>query len=196
MIIPHTTKETSQYLYNKALAVAHRMGITNCPWCGYEYYRSYDDEYSTRNYDIWFEAPWLKEIILRSPMNKIDSVIAVSKCPKCGELSWVHKELEKLVELFDPADYNYENRNMNIVKNLDAQKLRDEMTRRFIENINEFQNSICLKCKHFKGIKNSYYGFWKIEVYCDRSGEIKSTRVNWFQTPEDCNDYEKKEKND
>jgi len=73
----------------------HRLGRTFCPHC--DYYGIVKTGLGDLESRIPFMLPpYLHQIIVNNEIGKIDKCIAISSCPKCGEYSWEHIDLEDL----------------------------------------------------------------------------------------------------
>jgi len=73
----------------------HRDGVWCCPHCDWK-----DDR---RQMDKWYDKHHLEELIFGSHWGKLTGFIAVSLCPSCGELSWLHED-------YDMAQLYFHNR--------------------------------------------------------------------------------------
>ena len=124
MAVPHVSGDDSQYLRKKNVDVLHRKGLTDCPWCGYEFADT--ERHGMRKYNIWYENPWIKEVILNNSYYKVGCVVIVSKCPECMKLSWLHRQLDSMAELFEKNGLRYEgSEKLREPLNIDA--IRQEM---------------------------------------------------------------------
>lgn len=174
--------------------VIHRVGLTDCPWCGYEVY---EEEDRMDKYDIWFRLPHIKKVILNNSYYKVGHCVVVSGCPKCRKLSWVHRTFDAMTRLFEDdswieKDPERKERRDLLRKPLDIDKIRAEVHRRGMEAINEVLSAICLKCIYFKGLVKTYDSFWVQRFMCGRDDEERERGISHFQEPDDCNAYEEK----
>lgn len=84
-----------QSLLSKGEDAFHRKGRTFCPHC--DYYGTIKTGLGDIHSKIPFMLPpYLHQIIVNNEIGKIDSCIAISSCPKCGEYSWEHIGLDSL----------------------------------------------------------------------------------------------------
>lgn len=188
--VPHVSGEDSEYLRRGKrldVDVAHRQGLTSCPWCGYE--AAETKEHSMERYDIWYELPWIVEVVLNNTYYKVACAVVVSRCPECTKLSWLHRHLDKMAEMFEKRGYSYEgNEKLREPLNIDA--IRQEMHSRGMRSVNEMLSAICHKCKHFKGLQKHYDTFWYHEFVCGRDGEDRVRTISHFRELDDCNAYD------
>lgn len=103
----------------------HRGAIVVCPHCNVNI-----------GHDSWFKTGIIKEIMLQSEHNKSNTAIVTSECPKCFELSWIHKKLKALA-----AELSKSGLELLAGKVLEEVKYRKE-------RVKDMQkNSICMKCQ-------------------------------------------------
>jgi len=73
----------------------HRTGRTFCPHC--DYYGKIKTGLGDLPSKIPFMLPpFLHQVIVNNEIGRIDSCIVISSCPKCGEYSWEHIDLDDL----------------------------------------------------------------------------------------------------
>lgn len=72
-------EETSPLLDS---GIQHRASVFSCPNCGFG---------DKDNYGFWLQKPCVFQIIKQD-----EFYIVISKCPKCGNLSWVHSSNKNL----------------------------------------------------------------------------------------------------
>lgn len=191
MTVPHVSGDDSQYLRKENIAIAHRQGLTDCPWCGFE--AAEPDKHSMEQYDVWYKLPWIKEVVLNGTYYKRGCCVVVSSCPKCGKLSWLHRELDGMSDLFFPDSYDKGERTSLLTKPLNKEAIWGEVHKRGMENVKEMLSAICHKCEHFRGIKKTYDTFWSYEMICARDEKEKERVIRWFQKPDDCNAFHSSE---
>ena len=187
MTVPHVSGDESQYLRKDDVGVYHRRGLTDCPWCGYEFVES--KKHSMEKYNIWYENPWIKEVVLNNTYYKVGCVVVVSKCPECMKLSWLHRHLDTMAEMFDEKSLRHEG-SEKLRKPLNIDAIRQEMHNRGMKSVNEMLSAICHKCTHFKGILKHYDTFWYHKFICGRENEERERSIHWFQNPDDCDAYQ------
>jgi len=188
MIVPHVSGDNSQYLRKDDVKVYHRQGLTDCPWCGFES-ADPEDTHSMEEYDIWFRTPQIKEVVLNNTYYKMGCCVIVSSCPKCKKLSWVHRKLDTMSELFFHHSWQDENRVKALSEPLDKNAIWGEMHRRGMESVQEMFSAICHNCVHFRGIIKTFDSFWYHKMVCARDGRERERSIGHFQKPDDCNAF-------
>ena len=66
----------------------HRAGIRYCPHCKFE-----GDDH------VWYYEENVIEVAFNHPWRCRNGCIVISSCPKCKELSWIHYEIDFLIEV-------------------------------------------------------------------------------------------------
>lgn len=195
MTVPHVSGDDSKYLRRGKkldVSVSHRQGLTDCPWCGFE--ATETKKHSMERYNIWYEKPWIVEVILNNTYYKVGCVVVVSRCPECAKLSWLHRKLDSMVDMFEKRSLGFEEKDeLRDPLNIDA--LRKEMHNRGMRSVKEVLSAICHNCIHFKGILKHYDVFWYHQFTCGRDNEDRIRTISHFQEKDNCNAYEVKVKN-
>ena len=115
--------------------ILHRAGITSCPHCGF--ISSRGD--IARSCDVWAEKA--KTLVLDTVHGKHGSVAVVSECPECFELSWVHQPFSFFSEWMDIYSVAWK------------RAANAEHTRRHMDAVHTFADSLCAKCQHLRSLE-------------------------------------------
>ena len=116
----------------------HRPGFDTCPECG-----------KRSKYEDWRKPKYVGHVILDpQKYSKRSSCIVISYCPKCGERSWVHEELE-MSSLYSDTAFN------KIVR----KKLQKEKIRRIRLAVTQMAESPCMTCPHVTDMSFHYLYF-------------------------------------
>jgi hypothetical protein len=136
--------------------VFHRSNFTSCPHCEAEF----------------DHTKWLQQsVILVNTIvqRKHGSIAVISECPHCFEKSWVHQEIK-----FTHFDM------YGLPKEWDK-AAADELGRRQVESMRAWSTSLCVNCKHLKGVselthpwRNCIKGSGPVETECDKFKATKS----------------------
>ena len=70
----------------------HREDFTTCPHCRHK-----------MEVDVWMATA--HTLSMRPAFTRRVSVAVTSKCPKCGESSWVHEPMEEIADLDVPKSW-------------------------------------------------------------------------------------------
>lgn len=171
MTVPHARTETPLFEILKADGIlsSHRRSITRCPFCDFG---DWDTD--------WHSADLAREVILDHYMNKVESAIIISECPKCHNMSWVHRGLEYLI--WDTED--------NENSPFDKQLVQEEIERRKHNAYTDWENSLCKTCKFLT--KPPKHGTMYARVECEgyMADGMSGKRSGWVE--ESCKDYQKK----
>ena len=113
--------------------IAHRAGITACPHCDFDADREHTDG------DVWAKTAMV--LILDTVQGKHGSVVVVNECLKCFKKSWVHQPFSFFADYHDGYSAEWK-------EAADA-----EHTRRHVESVSRFADSLCAKCAHLRSLE-------------------------------------------
>lgn len=132
----------------------HRWGVWDCPNCGYGTYN---------DYAFWDLPENIHQIILDSPMNKMDGIIVLSECPHCHQISWCHRDLDFFEEWTDKKSMFYKPE----MAGISHTRLAGEIKRRTDINIKKWDESQCKDCKNIWELE-----CWKyfVSIHCGGYG--------------------------
>lgn len=138
--------------------ICHRAGITMCPECDYDGdLESWGIEHATH---IILDP----QIYLKS-----DSIIMISPCPKCGELSWVHQRIDGILS----------DASRKKIPESTIVKIKKERIRRIRNSVDQLYNSPCMTCANVADL--SFNLHFRIE--CDgRSGRPYDGKCNNYKS--------------
>jgi hypothetical protein len=124
----------------------HRGGVWYCPFChnrGAESLTRHDE------HGIFHKKPYLLQIILNSDIYYHKGHgIAISECPYCKEVSWVHTSFEKM-------------RNLAHKGVIDFAPVQAEIDRLEAKTKEEWLASLCQRCECLTELQTDRYGFWR-----------------------------------
>jgi len=86
----------------------HRLEILHCPYCNKQPHK---DRRIAEH--IWFDPEYIKYICPDHPLNKGSSIIVVSECKMCFQISWIHVYGNFLLDLFEDKGYEKLHKNLS-----------------------------------------------------------------------------------
>ena len=162
MTVPHFFRDEGDCILNRLreidhIAVYHRRDVWSCPHCGWG---------DSNEFDVWFKTPYIKEVHIQSRLFKLGHVVIVSRCPKCREISWIHYEIDNILQKKEFADLYPEDD--PAPTHYDYDIIKKERDRLWSEEQEVWDNSLCKTCKHRTSEPfQSYRGKYSISIDCE-----------------------------
>jgi len=148
----------------------HRIGVWDCPYCGYGNFN---------DCDFWDFAENIHEIILNGRICKMDGIIVLSECPNCHKISWCHRDLDFYSRFTDKTSFMFNPK----MEGIDHDRLEAEVKRRAEECHNAWEGCLCQTCRYVQ--KLEHHKYFK-SVNCGGDGWTR-----WGGPEKTCDRYKK-----
>lgn len=139
---------TSPLLEGLSWHHGHREGIWDCGICGADYYN---------DMAIFDRKPYLLQVIFEPKWYKRGCIITLSSCPKCGEVQWVHREIESfsrwLRSLKETNDPRYNDYDEDLLERLEPEVILMQRGKA------DWDNSLCKQCLVKKEVKEDRFAY-------------------------------------
>jgi hypothetical protein len=151
--------------------IDHRRGVTSCPHC----------DFNDNDYTAWHVGAVI--LVTEIVHGKHGSMAVVAECPECFKKSWVHESFSAF-SCYDeyPEDWK------RIAKQ--TEDSRHEVA------LKEFCDSLCVSCKHLRGLEANTLCWKKCTMGKDDKAKLPEGRTFYYHTgpgQQECAEYVKRE---